>query len=72
MSDEEIEILKAALKKPGCKIFWIPDSSTVCEVYAIGKIKDEPGPVAMCMNGKYLALWNCDVGDFKEAYPLKE
>lgn len=73
MTDEQIgqlESLRWRIRKG--QLYWMPDDKTVHRVTHIGnppKPKDgdiaEPSKVAYFHDGKYAALYNADLMDFK-------
>lgn len=65
MTDKEIKILRRAVKDGVA--YWVPDSSTAHKVIAVGRHAEEGDdePCAIFEHGKYVALYNCPLTDFK-------
>ena len=83
MTDEQIEQLKAVLDDGNNgSLYWMPDHNTAHKVTHIGeapppKEGDEPEPseVAYVIAGignPYVALYNCDICEFKLVRPVTD
>jgi hypothetical protein len=76
MNDNDIKRLKKVVES-GELVLWNPDQETAIPVCRIGpppKPADgdvpEPSECAWFTNGKYAALYNCDLSDFVVAKRL--
>ncbi len=64
---------KAFQHRGSRRLLWVPDHNTACEVKAIGPHAEEGDdtPCAIFWDGKYVALYNCDLGDFSVTERIK-
>lgn len=76
MSDEEIQALKAAVKKHPHQVIWLSphgyEAIVVKSVQPPPKEEDpEPSECAFFHTGNYVALYNCSLRDFAIAVAIE-